>query len=71
MRFIKSIVTVVFAVSSIVAFGQESARTVQYHSQDTRTAAAQYEPYSQPGHKTRTASAPGPPCARAPLPPSP
>jgi type IV secretion system protein VirB9 len=34
MRFIKSIVTVVFAVSSIAAFGQESARTVQYHSQD-------------------------------------
>ncbi len=34
MRFIKIIVTVVFAVSSIVAFGQESARTVQYHSQD-------------------------------------
>ena len=34
MRFIKSIVTVVLAVSSIAAFGQESARTVQYHSQD-------------------------------------
>jgi type IV secretion system protein VirB9 len=34
MRFIKIIVTVVFAVSSIAAFGQESARTVQYHSQD-------------------------------------
>jgi type IV secretion system protein VirB9 len=34
MRFIKIIVTVVFAVWSIAAFGQESARTVQYHSQD-------------------------------------
>ena len=34
MRFIKIIVNVVFAVSSIAAFGQESARTVQYHSQD-------------------------------------
>jgi type IV secretory pathway VirB9-like protein len=34
MRSIKIIVTVVFAVSSIAAFGQESARTVQYHSQD-------------------------------------
>jgi type IV secretion system protein VirB9 len=34
MRFIKIIVTVVFAVSSIAAFSQESARTVQYHSQD-------------------------------------
>ena len=34
MRFIKIIVTVVFAVSSTAAFGQESARTVQYHSQD-------------------------------------
>ncbi len=34
MRFIKIIVTVVFAVPSIAAFGQESARTVQYHSQD-------------------------------------
>ncbi len=34
MRFIRIIVTVVFAVSSIAAFGQESARTVQYHSQD-------------------------------------
>jgi type IV secretion system protein VirB9 len=34
MRFIKSIVTVVLAVSSTAAFGQESARTVQYHSQD-------------------------------------
>jgi type IV secretion system protein VirB9 len=34
MQFIKTIVTVVFAVSSIVALGQESARAVQYHSQD-------------------------------------
>jgi type IV secretory pathway VirB9-like protein len=34
MRFIKIIVAVVFAVSSIAVFGQESARTVQYHSQD-------------------------------------
>jgi type IV secretion system protein VirB9 len=34
MRFIKIIVTVVFAVPFIAAFGQESARTVQYHSQD-------------------------------------
>jgi type IV secretory pathway VirB9-like protein len=34
MRFIRTIATVVFAVSSIAAFGQESARTVQYHSQD-------------------------------------
>jgi type IV secretory pathway VirB9-like protein len=34
MRFVKSIVTVVLAVSSTAAFGQESARTVQYHSQD-------------------------------------
>ncbi|MGB8581011.1 MAG: TrbG/VirB9 family P-type conjugative transfer protein [Candidatus Sulfotelmatobacter sp.] len=34
MRFIKSIVAVLLAVSSIAAFGQESARTVQYHSQD-------------------------------------
>jgi type IV secretion system protein VirB9 len=30
----KFIVNVVLAVSSIAAFGQESARTVQYHSQD-------------------------------------
>jgi len=34
MRFVKVFVTVVLAVSSIAAFGQESARTVQYHSQD-------------------------------------
>jgi len=34
MRFAKIIVTLVFAVSSIAALGQESARTVQYHSQD-------------------------------------
>ena len=34
MRPIKFIVTVVFAVASIAVFGQESARTVQYHSQD-------------------------------------
>ena len=34
MRIIKFIVNAVFAVSSIAAFGQESARTVQYHSQD-------------------------------------
>jgi type IV secretory pathway VirB9-like protein len=34
MRFMKVIVTVVLVVSSIAAFGQESARTVQYHSQD-------------------------------------
>jgi type IV secretion system protein VirB9 len=34
MRLIRIIVTAVFAVSSIAAFGQESARTVQYHSQD-------------------------------------
>ena len=34
MRFMKIIVNVVLAVSSIAAFGQESARTVQYHSQD-------------------------------------
>ena len=34
MRLMKVIVTVVFAVSSIAALGQESARTVQYHSQD-------------------------------------
>jgi type IV secretory pathway VirB9-like protein len=34
MRPIKFIVTAVFAVASIAAFGQESARTVQYHSQD-------------------------------------
>jgi len=30
----KFIVNVVLAISSIAAFGQESARTVQYHSQD-------------------------------------
>jgi len=34
MQLIKIIVTVVLAVSPIAAFGQESARTVQYHSQD-------------------------------------
>src|ERR1039457_1970551 len=34
MRLIKFIVTAVFAVASIAAFGQDSARTVQYHSQD-------------------------------------
>ncbi len=34
MRPIKFIVNAVFAVASIAAFGQESARTVQYHSQD-------------------------------------
>jgi len=34
MRLLKSIVTVVLAVSSIGALAQESARTVQYHSQD-------------------------------------
>ncbi|MGA7291124.1 MAG: TrbG/VirB9 family P-type conjugative transfer protein [Terriglobales bacterium] len=34
MRPIKFIVNVVFAVASIAAFGQESARTVRYHSQD-------------------------------------
>jgi type IV secretory pathway VirB9-like protein len=34
MRPIKFIVTSVFAVASIGAFGQDSARTVQYHSQD-------------------------------------
>ena len=34
MRNMKFIVNVVLAVSSIAAFGQESARTVQYHSQD-------------------------------------
>ncbi len=34
MRNMKFIVNVVLAVSSIVALGQESARTVQYHSQD-------------------------------------
>jgi type IV secretory pathway VirB9-like protein len=34
MRFIKIIVTVVFGVASIAALAQESARTVQYHSQD-------------------------------------
>ena len=34
MRNMKFIVTTVLAVSSIVALGQESARTVQYHSQD-------------------------------------
>jgi type IV secretory pathway VirB9-like protein len=34
MRSMKFIVNVVLAASSIVALGQESARTVQYHSQD-------------------------------------
>ena len=34
MRSIKFIVNAVFAVASIAAFGQDSARTVQYHSQD-------------------------------------
>ncbi len=34
MRNMKFIVNVVLVVSSIAAFGQESARTVQYHSQD-------------------------------------
>src|ERR1039458_7124554 len=34
MRNMKFIVNVVLAVSSIVALGQESARTVKYHSQD-------------------------------------
>ena len=34
MRLLKSIVNVVLAVSSIAALAQESARTVQYHSQD-------------------------------------
>ena len=34
MRNMKFIVNAVFAVASIAAFGQESARTVQYHSQD-------------------------------------
>ena len=34
MRLVKVIVNVVLAVSSVTAFGQESARTVQYHSQD-------------------------------------
>jgi len=34
MRPIKFIVTAVLAVSSIAALAQESARTVQYHSQD-------------------------------------
>jgi hypothetical protein len=34
MRPIKFIVNAVFAVASFTAFGQESARTVQYHSQD-------------------------------------
>ena len=34
MRNMKFIVNVVLAVSSVTAFGQESARTVQYHSQD-------------------------------------
>ena len=34
MRLLKSIVNVVLAVSSIGALAQESARTVQYHSQD-------------------------------------
>ena len=34
MRNMKFIVNVVLAVSSVAVFGQESARTVQYHSQD-------------------------------------
>ena len=34
MRLLKSIVNVVLALSSIGALAQESARTVQYHSQD-------------------------------------
>ncbi len=34
MRLLKSIVNVVLAVSSIGALAQESARTVQYRSQD-------------------------------------
>ena len=34
MRNVKYIVNAVLAVSSIVALPQESARTVQYHSQD-------------------------------------
>jgi type IV secretion system protein VirB9 len=34
MRLVKVVVNVVLAVSSATAFGQESARTVQYHSQD-------------------------------------
>ncbi len=34
MRNMKFIVNVVLAVSSVAALGQESARTVQYHSQD-------------------------------------
>jgi len=34
MRLLKSIVNVVLAISSIGALAQESARTVQYHSQD-------------------------------------
>jgi type IV secretion system protein VirB9 len=34
MRLLKSIVNVVLVVSSIGALAQESARTVQYHSQD-------------------------------------
>jgi type IV secretory pathway VirB9-like protein len=34
MRNMKFIINAVLAVSSIVALGQESARTVQYHSQD-------------------------------------
>src|SRR5271163_1041126 len=34
MRNMKFIVNTVLAVASIVALGQESARTVQYHSQD-------------------------------------
>jgi type IV secretory pathway VirB9-like protein len=34
MRPIKFIVNAVFVVASIAAFGQEAARTVQYHSQD-------------------------------------
>jgi type IV secretion system protein VirB9 len=34
MQFMKTVATFVFAVTSIALFGQESARTVQYHSQD-------------------------------------
>ena len=34
MRFMQTVVTTVLVLSSIAAFGQESARTVQYHSQD-------------------------------------
>jgi type IV secretion system protein VirB9 len=34
MRLVKVVVNVVLAASSVAVFGQESARTVQYHSQD-------------------------------------